>query len=193
MKIRFLIIPFLISFVLLTGLVTAQPKNPKTVSDFTLMDHTNKKRNLSDYKNSSAIVLFFHSTTCSQATDYYGKMRKLAEKWGSAGVSFLGLGTNRFDSIGELAYAVEAFKVPFPFLRDEGGVIAGKLNVTLLPEVIVLDKKLNIIYRGLIDAPDPIRKDALLEYLDEVLKQQTAKKKITIKSTPVTGCKVSQY
>lgn len=193
MKIRYLIIPFLISFVLLTGLVTAQPKTPKTVSDFSLLDHTNKKRNLSDYKQSPAIVLFFHSITCAEATDYFAKMRKLAQKWGSSGVAFLGLATNRFDSIDELAYAVDAFQIPFPFLRDAGGVIAGKLNVTLLPEVVVLDNKFNIIYRGLIDAPDPIRKDALLEYLDEVLKQHTAKKKVTIKSTPVSGCKVSQY
>jgi hypothetical protein len=92
------------------------------------------------------------------------------------------------------AHAVE-HELEFPAVKDEGAACAAALGVKRTPEVVVLDARRRLRYRGRVDdqyrtggaRPRPTRHD-LKEALDAVL----AGKEVAVPRTPVDGCLITR-
>ena len=85
--------------------------------------------------------------------------------------------------------------LPFPFLKDVGNELADKLEVQRTPEVLVLDAKRAIRYRGRIDdqfaigvhRTTPAHRDLVLA-LEELL----AGKDVSLAKTERVGCRIGR-
>ncbi len=172
----------------------AAEKSPPEVS-FALKDVAGHTVSLADFRDKKAVVIVFTGTECPVSNFYVLPLLQLHAKYAPRGVQFLAVNSNPQDSAQSVAEHAKNEKIPFPVLKDTDQKIADLLQAERTPEVIVLDAKRAVCYRGRIDdqfgvgfrRPKPNRRD-LAEALDEVL----AGKPISVARTAVTGCRIAR-
>jgi len=141
-----------------------------------------------------AHVLFFFSNTCPVARRYMARMSTLATKYHENGVRVIGVNASPADTVLDIAQHALAFDLAFPVVKDADFSVVRTLAVTRTPEIVVLDKKFTLRYRGRIDdqyrlggiRPAASRHD-LTNALDELLAGDT----ITSPVTRSEGCAVT--
>src|SRR5437764_14787599 len=111
-----------IPVVLLASLSAADPGS--TVEDFTLRDHRGAERRLSDWHDSKLVVVVFLGVDCPLAKLYGPRLADLAAEFGPRGVAFVGINSNRYDSVTAIARYAQTHQLPFPILKDPGNVVA---------------------------------------------------------------------
>lgn len=174
-------------FVLHAGALSPGDK----VADFSLKDYNGKTHSLSQYKDKAAIVIIFVSTQCPVSNAYNARMAKLYSDYSKKNVAFLGINSNRRESVAEIKSHAQKHGLLFPILKDENNVIADKFGATVTPEVFVLSKDLTVLYHGRIDdsqRPANIKRRDLRKALDEIL----AGKKVTTPETKAFGCTIKR-
>jgi peroxiredoxin len=122
----------------------------KKVENFTLRDYHGQPHSL-DAARGKIVVLAFLGTECPLAKIYSSRLVELAAKYEPKGVVFLGLDSNRQDAVTEIAAFARTHKIDFPILKDLNQQVADAVGATRTPEVVVLDAKGAIRYRGRID------------------------------------------
>ncbi|MFO7446816.1 MAG: thioredoxin family protein [Ignavibacteriaceae bacterium] len=173
--------------------LTAENKLPEKskVENFSLKDYNGKAHSLADYKKSKAIVLIFVSTQCPISNAYNTRMAELQKKYSSKEVTFLGINSNKQESISEIKSHAEENKLGFAVLKDEKNIIADKLEASVTPEVYVINSNFEVLYHGRIDDSrdegDITSKD-LSTALDEVL----SGKKVSNIRTKAFGCTIKR-
>ena len=98
------------------------------------------------------------------------------------------------DTVMEMASFALENDLHFPVVKDEDHEVCAALGIDRVPQVALLDAGHRLVYRGRINdqyrvsgtQPDASRQD-LAEALDELL----AGKPISVKETPVDGCKLT--
>ncbi len=186
-------------FVLSQTTFAAEKKQDATIgrviSDFTLQDYRGKSYSLADYDDYEIVVVAFLGTECPLARLYGPRLQELADEFADRGVAFLGIDSNRQDSITELAHYARVHDVRFPLLKDVGNVVADQFGARRTPEVFVLDRQRKIRYRGRVDdqfglgttvgyAKTEIRRRHLVEAIEELL----AGKPVSVPFTEAPGC-----
>ena len=177
------------------------------VADFTLTDvqtgtpmrlyglaarNTDASRLLS-LKPARAVVFVFVAPGCPLGDKYLPRLRELAQRYDAKGVWFYGIASGASDTRESLAAWVADRKPGFPILHDSGNVQADAMLVERSNEVVVIDSKATIRYRGAIDdqygyadtRPEP-RNNYLVDALDAILAGPPAK--VPVPGTPVAGC-----
>jgi peroxiredoxin len=138
-----------------TGFSEAAPPGriePGTrVEDFSAKDTWGKSHALSQIGDDKIVVLAFIGVECPLAKLYVPRLADLARKYESRGVVFLGVDSNRQDSIKEIGAFARRQALPFPVLKDLRQKIADGVGATRTPEVVVIDRKRILRYRGRID------------------------------------------
>jgi peroxiredoxin len=177
-------------FITLCSLLTGGM--PAKVDNFTLEDYNGKKISLSDFKNTKVIVLMFVATQCPVSNAYNERYNKLFEDYKTKNVAFVGINSNKQESVEEIKeHAVEhGFK--FPILKDFNNVIADKLDAQRTPEIFVVNPAtFEILYHGRIDdsqRESRIQSNDLRTALDEIL----AGKPVSVKETKAFGCTIKR-
>jgi peroxiredoxin len=164
------------------------------VANLSFKDTHYLPRSLADFSKARAFVLVFTNTTCPVAQRYLPVLRTLEKDYRGRGVQFVALNEGADDTIRAIASQAVRHEMEFPFVKDVGGACAKAVGVRRTPEVVVLDAKRHIRYRGRIDdqyrlggtRPEPTRRD-LAEALDAVL----AGKEVAVPETPVDGCPIT--
>ncbi len=163
------------------------------IDNFTLKDFRGKAHSLSDFKDKQAVAVIFMGTECPLAKLYGPRMQELSEEFGD--VAFIGVNSNRQDSVTELDAHARIHGLKFPLLKDVGNKVADQFGATRTPEVFVLDKAGVTRYQGRIDGqytfgagvgysqPNLDRRD-LAEALTEIL----AGKEVSVAFTEPKGC-----
>ncbi|MBI2826967.1 MAG: redoxin domain-containing protein [Planctomycetia bacterium] len=131
----------------------AAPPSPvgKKIDSFTARDFRGKEVSLADFREQIIVVVAFMGTECPLAKLYGPRLAELAAEFGSRGVAFVGVNSNRQDSMTEIAHYARTHKIDFPLLRDSGNVIADQFGAIRTPEVFVLDGDRTIRYWGRVD------------------------------------------
>ncbi|MFP6762161.1 MAG: redoxin domain-containing protein [Planctomycetaceae bacterium] len=163
----------------------------KTVHEFAARDYRGRKHQLSDYAASPVVVLVFIGTECPLAKLYAPRLAALHRKFKSDGVTFLGINSNRQDSMTEISAHARRHGIQFPVLRDSGNQIADAIAVTRTPEVVVLDQKRVVRYHGRIDDQygiGYIRNAVDAAYLQNAVEDVLARRPVRIPQTEVIGC-----
>jgi peroxiredoxin/mono/diheme cytochrome c family protein len=162
--------------------------------NFVLQDAQGETHALADFRDKKAVVLVFLGTECPVANLYVPDLVALQEKYAEQGVQFIAVNPNPGDSAEEIAKHAEEYKLTLPVWIDAGGRVAQTLGVTRTPEVLLLDDRAAVRYRGRIDdrygvdykRSEPTRRD-LVAAIDELLAGTT----VSVKETEPVGCLVT--
>ena len=151
-------------------------------------------RQLQDFGEAKAVVLTFTSTTCPLVRRSFPKLVELYREYQARGVVFAAVNVGAQDTIRGMASQAIELDVPFYFVKDVDGSVVRALGVSRTPEVVILDAKRVLRYRGRIDdqlrpggARPAVSRADLRQALDEVLAGQP----VTISETPVDGCLIT--
>jgi peroxiredoxin len=163
--------------------------------EFKLQDFRGAWHGLDDVRDKRVVVLAFLGTECPLASLYAPRLAEIARIYEPKGVAFFGVDSNQQDAPSVLARFAHAHHLPFPFLKDVGNELADQLGVTRTPEIVVLDLKRMVRYRGRVDDQfgfgvhrvAPTRRE-LIAALDELL----AERPVTTSRTEAAGCRIGR-
>ena len=119
----------LIALIILAGLLSVgvlAKDEGKKVENFTLEDCNGVKHSLTDYAKSKVIVLMFIATQCPVSNAYNQRMVDLYNDYSKKGVSFIGINSNKQESVEEIKNHAKEHGFEFPVLKDWNNVIAGE-------------------------------------------------------------------
>lgn len=164
------------------------------IANLTFKDIRYLPRSLNDFGEKKAYVIVFTTTKCPLALRYLPTLNKLEKEYRDKGVQFLAMNVGLEDSILDMGTQAVQHGCEFPFVKDFDHDSVKALGVKKTPEVVVLDAKRTLSYRGRIDDQyrhggvrhAPTRHD-LREALDAVL----GGKEIAVKHTTVDGCVIT--
>ncbi len=171
-------------------------KAPAVVAPFVLSASDGSKVALLDTTLSPrATVILLTSVDCPIAKLYAPRAARLEKEYREEGVRFLGLNPNIQDSPGEIEKQKKGAGIEFPILLDPLQVVTDRLQVTRTTEVLVLDEKLCIRYRGALDdqygvgtrKPSPTN-----EYMVEAIEAVLAAEEPQTPATEAPGCLVGR-
>ena len=185
-------LPLLLS---LSSAGAAPPPLGAGIEDFTLRDARGKIHRLSDQRERRLVVVVFLAVDCPLAKRYAPRLAELARDYTRRGVGFLAIAPNRHDSPADLARYVRQHSLPFPLLRDVGGVVADRFAARRSPEVFVLDGQRRIRYRGRIDdryAVGVQKPRATRRELIDALEALLAGRRVPVRVTQAPGCPLSR-
>lgn len=164
----------------------------KPVKDFTLKapDETpHALYELSEEK--SATVILFLATQCPVATDYVDRIVALVAAHDTEKVQFIGINSNRQETVEEISDYSETHGFEFPVLKDPENRIADYFGARRTPEVFLLDAERVLRYTGAIDNSP---KTPEHHYLRDALALVVAGKEIpkAAKKTRAIGCTIKR-
>ncbi len=163
-----------------------------TVEDFEMVDGRGGVRHLAEWSASRIVCVVFLREGCPVAELQAAPLAALGEKYRSRGVAFVGVGTGPEGDPAALARFEAGPGLGFPVLRGVGEV-AARLGATRTPEVVVLDDRRRIRYRGRIDdrfavgtSRDVARSHDLVDALEDLLGgRQVARPEVAAVGCPI--------
>jgi len=161
------------------------------VENFKLKDYNGKEHKLSDFKDSKAIVVIFIATQCPISNNYNERMAALHKEYNDKGIAFIGINSNKQESVEEIKTHAADNKLDFVILKDHNNIIADKFQASVTPEVYVLNKDFEILYHGRIDdsrKEEEVKTKDLSKTLDEIL----SGKKVETTKTKAFGCTIKR-
>ena len=161
------------------------------IENFTLPDYNGKEHSLSDYKNSKATVIIFVATECPVSNDYNSRMEELYKNYSKKDVAFLGINSNKAESVEMMKEHAEENDLTFTILKDKNNVVADEFGASVTPEVYVINGELEILYHGRIDNSrdiDDVTSNDLQNALNEILEG----KPVSNNSTKAFGCTIKR-
>lgn len=167
----------------------------KKVADFTLEDSQGKKYSLGDFSDQKVVVVAFLGVECPLAKIYGQELSKLATKYRSKGVAFVGIDANTQDSLAEIAAYARGLGNKFPVLKDLGNQVADQMGAVRTPEVFVLDQDRVVRYWGRIDDRYGVgyaRERVDHEYLKDAIESILADKPVQTASVESVGCYIGR-
>jgi peroxiredoxin len=182
---------------LATPLVRAEDHAPlgRMVENFKLQDYRGAEHALHDVAGKQATVIAFLGTECPLAKWYGPRLAELADKYAAQGVTFIGIDSNRQDSLSEISAYARTSGIKFPLLKDTGNTVADAIGATRTPEVFLIDKDQVVRYSGRIDDRSGIgfvRDKATHDYLVAALDALLAGKAIATSHVDTVGCLIGR-
>ena len=190
---KFFIVPVLgiFFFTIFAATFINSDSTLKKYDNFALYDYNNNLHNLNDYKESKAIVIMFIATQCPVSNAYNGRMENLYNDYKDKSISFIGINSNKQESIEEIKEHAKDNKLEFTILKDSNNVIADKFSAGHTPEIYVLNNNFEQLYHGRIDdsrREENVTVQDLRNALDEIL----ADKEVSVKETKAFGCSIKR-
>lgn len=163
----------------------------RKVENFTLKDYNGVDHSLTDYKDAKAIVLMFIATQCPVSNAYNERMEALYKDYLEKNVVFLGINSNKQESVEEVKSHAKEKGLEFTILKDHNNVVADKLEASFTPEIYVLNQNGELLYHGRIDDS---RQEGKVEFKDlrKALDEILAGKSVSIPATKAFGCTIKR-
>ena len=164
--------------------------SPAPAFDLKTLD--GKPFSLADAEKSNAyVVLMFIATQCPYSNAYNDRMRDMAATYLKKGVLFVGINSNKTESVEETAAHAKQHGFAFPVLKDPGNKVADLYGASHTPEIYVVGKDGKLLYHGRIDDSTDTAKVTthdLANALDELLAGQPVAKA----ETKAFGCSIKR-
>ncbi|HSQ56839.1 MAG TPA: redoxin domain-containing protein, partial [Gemmata sp.] len=185
--------------VLLVSLIAIAKHSPaavperKPAADFTLTDPAGKSWTLHEQK-AKGIVVAFLATECPMSNGYLPVLSELNMKYAEKGVVVVGVFPDPETTTKRVAAHAKEYKIRFPVFADPGQASVASLGAKITPEVVLLDDKFAVRYRGRIDdgyagrlKPRPsVTRHDLREAIDQLL----AGNPVSVAETKPFGCPI---
>ncbi len=140
-------------------------------------------------------VVCFLGTECPLARLYGPRLSAMAHELQSSGVRFVGINSNSQDSADEIRAFARDSKIAFPIIRDGSHRLADLFDAQRTPEVLVLDQRLQLQYRGRIDdqyEPGISRAEPTQSHLRAAIDDLLAGRPVAISHTEPVGCRIGR-
>jgi peroxiredoxin len=161
------------------------------VSNFTITNYDGATYDLSN-SGGKATVIIFMSTECPFVQPYTNRLIKLADEFGSQGITIWGINSNNTEPTEQVENHAAAKKYNFPVLKDMDNVVADQFGAEHTPEVFVIDNStMTLIYHGRIDdnkEADKVTSNDLQNALNDYI----AGKEIAVNNTKAFGCSIKR-
>jgi peroxiredoxin len=132
--------------------LAASPAIGSAAPAFELKTLDGKPFSLADAeKTNSYVVLMFIATNCPYSNAYNDRMRDMAAAYAKKGVLFVGINSNKTESIDEAVKHAKAHGHTFPILKDPSNKVADLYDASHTPEIYVVAKDGKLVYHGRID------------------------------------------
>ena len=167
----------------------------RRIEDFALRDVHGRERSLNEFADSSMVVVAFLGVECPLAKLYSHRLSVLEQEYAGNSVAFLGVCSNRQDSIADLAEYAKLHEIGFPLLKDPANRVADEFGAVRTPEVFVLDRSRTIRYVGAIDDQYGVgvqRKEPTQRYLADALENLLAGEAVNAPTTVAVGCQIGR-
>lgn len=143
---------------------------------FSLADVTSGQAVASSDLGGKATVVLFIATQCPYSNAFNKIMADLGNRYSDQGVKFVGINSNKTESLEETKQHAKSNGFGFKVLKDPGNKIADVFGATVTPEVFLFDASGKLAYHGAIgNSKQPTTKeseavgDELTAALDAVL------------------------
>ena len=181
----------------LTNIGFAEDTQDKVELDVVVKDFTRKDAKGSSHtlyklsEEKSATVIVFLATQCPVVTDYVERITALVEAYDDKKVQFIGINSNKQETVAEILEYNKKHGFEFPVLKDPENKIANYFGAIRTPEVFLLDAERVLRYAGAIDDN---RKEPTKNYLRDALELVIAGKDIpkASKKTRAIGCTIKR-
>ena len=119
-------------------------------------------------RSHAAVVVVFLSVLCPYSNSYEVHLSELDRRFSSRGVLFVGINSNRTETLDEIAAHARQAGVAFSMMRDARNKVADLLGARVTPEAFVFDREAKLRYRGRVRSKigSPDLQDALQAVLD---------------------------
>jgi len=124
-----------------TQAVQAQPANSNKAPDFSLIDITGKKVNLSDYKG-NIVILDFWASWCGWCKIEIPFFIDMYKKYNSKGLVIIGVATS--DRQNNVENFVSSNHMNYPVVMASDEIVSAYGGIRGLPTTFVIDKEGNI-------------------------------------------------
>ncbi len=165
---------------------------------FTFTDTRWLERELADFGPRAATVVVFTSLDCPVANRVMPRIGQLEREYRARGVQFLAIDVGADDALVEVAARAVTHGLEFPVARDFSSAALRALAPERTPEILVLDRKRIVRYRGRFDASErvagttPAREgETLRADLREALEDVLAGREVRVATTIVDGCRIT--
>ncbi|MBS0204232.1 MAG: redoxin domain-containing protein [Planctomycetes bacterium] len=163
----------------------------RMVPDLTLKDINGRQFRLSDYADRTAVVVAFTNTSCPISKKYAPSQTAMERQFADQKIQFLFVNPTASDKLAAIQTAITTLGITGPYVRDNDGMIARAVGATHTTDVIVLDSRRTIVYRGAMDdqygfeySLDAPRN----EYLKLALRSVIDRRPLLVAATEAPGC-----
>ena len=161
------------------------------IARFELKDYLGTEHSLDEFRDHKVLVLVFLGTECPLTKLYGPRLAELSKEFAPRGVPFVGINSNRHDSLAEIAHYARVNGIEFPILKDPGNKIADQLGAKRTPEVFVLDEDRVVRYWGRIDDQFGVgyaRAKVTRRHLVEAIEELLTDKPVSAPAVKPVGC-----
>ncbi|MEM8678659.1 MAG: redoxin domain-containing protein [Planctomycetota bacterium] len=183
---------FLVAFSLICGVTFAETPFTPTVQG---RAPEGRVWTLHDFDDAELVVVAFLGTECPLAKLYGRRLAELHDHYAAQGVAFIGINSNRQDTLTEIAAYGRRHAIPFPVLKDESQTVANALGATRTPEVFVLDAQRKVRYQGRIDDQYVVglsRNEPQQTELRDAIDALLANEVVKVSKTEAVGCLIGR-
>jgi thiol-disulfide isomerase/thioredoxin len=189
-----------------TGLVVVRTTASQAASPFADLEPAQRPHLKSIYstvhdlpalakKDTRSVVLVFLGTECPVARQYIPRLNELAAEYQDQRVKFFGIYPDVGVNVLDMATHAHDTGLTFPVFKDVDQGLTGLLGVQVVPEVVVLNGKLEKVYQGAIDDQFSRhgRKAAATEnYLQDALTAVASGQQPESDYVPASGCPIEK-
>lgn len=139
-------------------------------------------------------VFCFLGCECPVARFYASRLSALHSDLKERGIRFVAVMSNQHDSEADILRFQKELEIPFPILRDAGQTLAAGWKATRTAEVVVLDSRGQVAYRGRVDdqmSPGIKRPEAKQHDLRDALVELIEIGETHVASTSPVGCLIT--
>lgn len=174
--------------------LAAYPPQPQAKhAAIPLVSLDGKAASLAPYQGKLATVVVFASFECPVSNSYVVPLGEMAKEYGAKGVAFVAVCPTD-EPAAVVKKAADSFRPAFPVLIDPKAELAAALKATVTPEVVVLDAKGDVRYRGRIDDKYPNRNkpnpSVTSHDLKAALDDLSAGREVRTPVTKAVGCQI---
>lgn len=125
--------------------LSAQKLQTKKMINFKLQDLQGKNVELKSFLGKGLIVIDFWATWCAPCLKELPELSKLQKKYDD--IQVIAISVDKSRKINQVKREVKSHHYKFLTLIDKGGIYQKKMNIKNIPQIFLLDKDGNIVYR----------------------------------------------
>jgi peroxiredoxin len=141
-------------------------------------------------------IFIFLSPECPLCKNYSSTLNTLYQQF-KDNIAFYGIIPGDAYSSKEIKAFSSNYKISFPLLIDSNKILSNYLQASITPQVILLNQKQHLLYKGAIDnwavSLGKQRVKPTRFYLKDAIEESLQNELITIKRTQAVGCKINDY
>jgi thiol-disulfide isomerase/thioredoxin len=166
------------------------------LSAITLLNADNQSEYFLKTTSEKPSVFIFLSPECPLCKNYATTLNALHHQFNNQ-IAFYGIIPGKAYSVKEVKAFSSYYQISFPLLVDSNKTLSNYLQASITPQVILLDEKQQLLYKGAIDnwavSLGKQRLQPTQFYLKDAIEESLQHELIAIKRTKAVGCKINDY